>query len=267
MMDRSAFSVAVEHTDGGATIVVRGDIDVATIARLEDALARALEDSPPILLIDLSDVEFVDSTGLKFLLRTSTLADQSGWTLQIYRPHETAMKAFVVTGADRWLPFVDIGAAVNEAAAPGDQHATGTEAERNLRLEIPGTDEAPRTARLAVRDLIEDHPLACPHLDSLMLLVSEVVTNAVTHPQLGEAIGVEFTVAVTPELTRVLVSDGGTGFDWPAESLPQGRVDGGYGILLLDGQSSRWGTHRTPGRFTVWFEIDHALEPVTTVVS
>jgi hypothetical protein len=65
----------------------------------------------------------------------------------------------------------------------------------------------------------------------------------------------------------VLVSDGGAGFDWPAEALLAGRVDGGYGILLLDGQSSRWGTHRAPGRFTVWFEIHHALEPVTTVVS
>jgi anti-sigma B factor antagonist len=266
MMKRSAFRVAVEHTGAGVAIAVSGDVDVATIARLEDALAEALEDSPPVVLIDLRDVGFVDSTGLKFLLRTRALADRSGWTLQIYRPGETAMKAFVVTGADRWLPFVDAGAAAAEPAS-GDEPVGGTEAERGLRLEIPGTQDAPRAARLAVRDLIEDHPLASGQLDSLMLLVSEVVTNAVTHPQLGDESDVEFTVTVTPELTRVLVSDGGTGFDWPAESLPQGRVDGGYGILLLDGQSSRWGTDRMPGRFTVWFEIDHALEPVTTVVS
>jgi hypothetical protein len=31
--------------------------------------------------------------------------------------------------------------------------------------------------------------------------------------------------------------------------------------MLLDGQSSRWGTHRVPGRFTVWFEIDHVARP------
>ena len=132
------------------------------------------------------------------------------------------------------------------------------QAERTLRLHIRGSMEAPRTARLATRELVSDHPLAAGQLDSLTLLVSEVVTNAVTHPQLPADSDVEFSVTVTPELTRVLVSDGGPGFEWPAESLPQGRADGGYGILLLDGQSSRWGVQRVPGRFTVWFELDHA---------
>jgi anti-sigma B factor antagonist len=120
MVERSAFRVVVEHTDAGAAIVVRGDLDIATIARVERALAEALEDAPPLVLIDLHDVGFVDSTGLKFLLRTSALADRSGWTLRLHRPGATAMKAFVVTGADKWLPFVDADQSAAEPA-PGDQ--------------------------------------------------------------------------------------------------------------------------------------------------
>jgi anti-sigma regulatory factor (Ser/Thr protein kinase) len=92
-------------------------------------------------------------------------------------------------------------------------------------------------------------------------LVSEIVTNAVTHVEAeGEGV-VEFNVTVTADLTRVRVSDAGSGFEWPAESLPPGRVGGGYGITLLDGQASRWGTRRVPGRFTVWFEVDHVSRP------
>jgi hypothetical protein len=111
------------------------------------------------------------------------------------------MKAFVVTGADNWLPFIDADGTATEPPS-GDDMAVGADAERTVRVEIRGTLDAPRTARLAVRDLIEDHPLASAQLDSLMLLVSEVVTNAVTHPQVADESDVEFGVTVTPELTR-----------------------------------------------------------------
>jgi anti-sigma regulatory factor (Ser/Thr protein kinase) len=85
-----------------------------------------------------------------------------------------------------------------------------------------------------------------------------VVTNAVTHGRVAPGDEIELSAAITPKLTRVVVSDGGIGFEWPADSLPGGRVGGGYGLMLLDSQASRWGTLRAPGRFSVWFEVDHA---------
>jgi anti-sigma regulatory factor (Ser/Thr protein kinase) len=158
------------------------------------------------------------------------------------------------------LPFVDAGPAAR-GAFDDDQAATLPQAEKTLRLEIPSTLLAPRTARMAIRDLVSGHPFASPQLDKLMLLVSEIVTNAVTHVTPAGDGEVELSVTVIPELTRVLVSDSGKGFEWPADSLPPGRVDGGYGIMLLDDQSSRWGVHRVPGRFTMWFEVDHVPAP------
>jgi anti-sigma B factor antagonist len=246
---------------------VAGDLDVATVPRLEQALDQALSSSPGGVLIDLSAVQFVDSSGLRFLLDAHQRAQRGDWSLALARPAESAMKAFELTGADRWLPFAPEHGRPEASAQSGEEHAVVAHAERMLRLQIPGSLEAPRTARVAMRELVHDHPLASANLDSLMLLVSEVVTNAVTHPELPADSDVEFSVTITPELTRILVSDGGRGFDWPAESLPQGRVDGGFGILLLDGQSSRWGVQRVPGRFTVWFEMDHAPEPATVAVS
>jgi anti-sigma regulatory factor (Ser/Thr protein kinase) len=131
-----------------------------------------------------------------------------------------------------------------------------SEGERQVRLEIPSSPEAPRKARLALHEIVADHPLAAGELDTLTLLVSEVVTNAVTHPE-PAADDIEVSIVVTPRLTRVVVSDRGCGFDWSAAALPPGRSDGGYGIMLLDGQASRWGTLGGPGRFSVWFELDH----------
>jgi anti-anti-sigma factor len=259
MTEREAFAVTVEGTDDGARIVVQGDVDIATVPRLEHALKQSLSASPAHVMIDLSAVEFVDSSGLRFLLRASQSAEHSGWSLALVRPAGSATKAFQLTGADKLLPFVCAHAEPLPAAPAGEAHAIVPHADRMLRLHIRGSLDAPRTARLATREAIYDHPAAAANLDSLTLLVSEVVTNAVTHPQLPEESNVAFTVTITPELTRVLVSDGGPGFESPSDSSA-GRVQSGYGILLLDAQSSRWGVQRVPGRFTVWFEIDHPPE-------
>lgn len=263
MIEQNAFDVDVRGNDAGAAIVVRGDMDVASVEKLDAALVQALVGAPQRLTLDLRAVGFVDSSGLKFLLRANARSKHEGWALEIYRPGETAIKALAVTGALDLLPFVDAGLAV-AGTADRDAAATAAESERTLRLEIPSTLMAPRTARVALRELLADHPLAAGQLDTLTLLVSEIVTNAVTHGRTEGDSVVEFNVTVTPGLTRVRISDAGPGFDWPAESLPPGRADGGYGITLMDGQSSRWGTHRVPGRFTVWFEVDHAPRPAGT---
>ena len=260
VIERPAFDVDVRGTDAGTVIAVRGDMDIASIGSLDTALEQALASNPARVTVDLRGVGFVDSSGLRFLLRANARSRNEGWALEIYRPGETAIKALAVTGVLELLPFVDAGPAM-VATQPGGEATALAESERTLRLEIPSTLMAPRTARVALRELLTDHPLAAPQLDTLTLLVSEIVTNAVTHAEPeGEGV-VEFNVTVTADLTRVRVSDSGSGFEWPAESLPPGRVDGGYGITLLDGQASRWGTRRVPGRFTVWFEVDHVPRP------
>jgi anti-sigma B factor antagonist len=263
MIEQPAFDVDVRGVDAGTVIALRGDMDIASVESLDAALDQALATAPARVTVDLRGVGFVDSSGLRFLLRANARARSEGWALEIYRPGETAIKALSVTGVLDLLPFVDAGPGV-VGSPSGDQAITAAESERTLRMEIPSTLMAPRTARVAVRDLLVDHPLAAVQVDTLTLLVSEIVTNAVTHGE-AEADGVvEFNVTVTGELTRVRVSDAGSGFEWPAESLPPGRVGGGYGITLLDGQASRWGTRRVPGRFTVWFEVDHVPRPVDT---
>ncbi len=131
--------------------------------------------------------------------------------------------------------------------------------ERQVVLELPGSPDAPRAARAAVHELLADRSFREGHLDTLMLLVSEVVTNAITHPG-GEG-AIELSVAVTGSLTRVVVSDTGAGFEWPPDPAPGLERDGGFGLIVLEKASSRWGTLSSPGRFSVWFELDHTELP------
>jgi anti-anti-sigma factor len=105
---RPQFTVHVDHATDRTTIVVGGEIDIATIASLKDARAQAVKDGPASMRIDLRGVSFIDSAGLKFLLETHRMAEQSGLALSLVRPNESAMHAFRLTGTDLRLPFVDI---------------------------------------------------------------------------------------------------------------------------------------------------------------
>ncbi len=106
MADPREFDLQIEPGGEGTRIVLKGDVDIAAVPELESARERALGQRPERLLIDLRQVDFVDSSGLKFLLETHRLAQQDGWELALTRPTERAMKVFEVTGAERHLPFL-----------------------------------------------------------------------------------------------------------------------------------------------------------------
>jgi len=133
-----------------------------------------------------------------------------------------------------------------------------TQQQRELLIDLPADVAAPAAARHAISELVGADRLAAARRDTVVLLVSEVVTNAVIHPEVPDDAQIGLSAVVTPELTRIVVSDQGAGFERPDTGLPQGRPGGGYGLYVLNAAASRWDTMKAPGRFSVWFELDHA---------
>jgi hypothetical protein len=52
------------------------------------------------------------------------------------------------------------------------------------------------------------------------------------------------------------VTNPGSGFHWSGRQSDDPLEPGGYGLVLVDRMSSRWGIDRSPGSTTVWFELD-----------
>jgi anti-sigma B factor antagonist len=102
-----SFHVEVEHDGTAVRVIVSGEIDVASVRLIRGARDKALAEHPSRMLIDLRDVGFIDSSGLKFLLETARISRETRWELQLLKPAASAMKLFLVTGADKHLPFVD----------------------------------------------------------------------------------------------------------------------------------------------------------------
>ncbi len=137
----------------------------------------------------------------------------------------------------------------------GAREQTG--GERRLAMSLERRELAPARARNALKEWVGDDAAAAAELPTLTLLVSEVVTNAVVHSDAAVDSPIELSLVTGPSLTRVVVTDEGRGFV-PSVGSRRPASGGGFGLLLLDEAASRWGTSDGDGRFSVWFELDHA---------
>ncbi|MGC1852431.1 MAG: STAS domain-containing protein [Solirubrobacterales bacterium] len=65
------FEVESEELEGGVrAFTVRGELDMNTVPELERALEEALTHSDSSVMLDLSECEFIDSTGIALIVRT-----------------------------------------------------------------------------------------------------------------------------------------------------------------------------------------------------
>ena len=124
-----------------------------------------------------------------------------------------------------------------------------------LRLQLARDEQAPAAARRAVEGWCPPELSGgAPRRETLVLLVSEVVTNAVLHSPRSVEGPIELTARVEEELIRVMVTDPGDGFTPPEPPAPRRLQIGGYGLHVVSRAARRWGVERDGGT-RVWFEI------------
>lgn len=107
MVRPTEFKIAHRATEEGVTLKVVGELDLATAPVLTEGVER-LRRGATVLTLDLSDLGFMDSTGLRLLIELDRRATREGWKLVLIRPREeTAAAVLKATGADSALPFED----------------------------------------------------------------------------------------------------------------------------------------------------------------
>jgi anti-anti-sigma factor len=74
------FKVERQQSNGSLRIVIRGELDMETGPRAEEELRRAEDEKPPVLVLDLREVTFFDSTGLQLVLDADVRAREEGRT-------------------------------------------------------------------------------------------------------------------------------------------------------------------------------------------
>lgn len=112
---------ASAETDGVIAIAVAGELDIATVPQLDQALRRA-EAGAVLIALDLRALEFMDSTGAHLILAADCRIRRAGGRLVIVRGPAELDWFFALIGLDRERELVD--------QAPGDRaHGPGAGAD------------------------------------------------------------------------------------------------------------------------------------------
>ena len=105
--------MGVEERDGGVLVRLGGELDLYNADRIREALLEAAKRGPQRLVLDLEQVEFIDSTVLGALIEArASLPERRG--LLLAAPGLETRRALQVSGLDRHLPVHD---SVDEAFA------------------------------------------------------------------------------------------------------------------------------------------------------
>jgi anti-sigma B factor antagonist len=88
-------------------ITVSGEVDLATSPDLDTAIIAAIESGSSSLVIDLTDVSFMDSSGLGVIVRGLKRCREADKDLDLVITNERVLKVFGITGLDQVIPIHD----------------------------------------------------------------------------------------------------------------------------------------------------------------
>lgn len=112
--------ISVTTSEAGDVNIVHvsGEIDVTSAAILRDALEALIADGRRRLTLDLSDVTFMDSTGLGIVVGRLKRLARHGGTMTVVATHERVLRVFEITGLDQLLAIhAELEDAVRAAGA------------------------------------------------------------------------------------------------------------------------------------------------------
>jgi len=102
------FTIQSHHVGTTAEVAVIGELDIGTGAELAEALDAAFSASPERIVIDLRQVTFIDSSGLRGLLDTRTRARAQGLDVVVLRPPAPVDRIFEICGLEQEFPRIGV---------------------------------------------------------------------------------------------------------------------------------------------------------------
>lgn len=104
--------VATDDRDGPVHVALSGELDLSTVGMVQEELRRVESSSPALLVLDLSKLTFLDSTGLRCLVSADQRAREEGRRLVLVRGPERVQRVFAITRLEERLEMVDDASAI-----------------------------------------------------------------------------------------------------------------------------------------------------------
>ena len=108
--------IASEERDGRVHVMLRGELDLSTVGKVQEELDRVESSAPQLVVIDLSKLTFLDSTGLRCLVTADQRARDASRRVVLVRGPDPVQRVFVITRLEERLEMVDDEAALSADA-------------------------------------------------------------------------------------------------------------------------------------------------------
>jgi anti-sigma B factor antagonist len=245
------FDLRVHAQEDCHTLSLAGELDLVTAPELQATISRLCKDGAREIVLDLHELAFIDSTGLRVILSGSRLCESHGCDFSLSRVQPPAQHLFELTGVVGRLSFRGRALARRlSRRGPATERMPVDLFRPDFEISLDLDHAAPRSARNYVRDLVGvDAP---EHLhQAVTLLTSELVTRTVLQRTSRLVQAVELRVWLRPHLVRVELRV-------PSELLsrPSERGAPDYDHIVLDQVADRWSLDCDQGMACAWFEID-----------
>jgi len=103
----SLFDLQTSDEPYGLLAALSGEIDLSTVGNVESGLRTAIDGKSGVMALDLREVSFLDSSGLRLLLRLHKELDEAGRRLVVVQGPRRVARVFELTGAEAQLEIVD----------------------------------------------------------------------------------------------------------------------------------------------------------------
>ena len=104
---QSHFRLEVRAQGRATVIAVSGELDLASSPALQEELDRVAASDSQLLIIDLRELDFMDSTGLSVLVRAHQRAEEQGRQLAMVKGPQQVQRLLSLTGVGDRLTLVD----------------------------------------------------------------------------------------------------------------------------------------------------------------
>lgn len=233
------------------TLSLVGELDIATAPGLQAAIDRLCEEGAREIVLDLHELSFIDSSGLRLIFTSGQLCERHGCDFSLARVQPHAQRLFEVAGVVGRLSFR--GRALAKRVTRRQASATRMPTTRfrpDFEVVLDLNPDAPRSARNYVRDLLGAD--ASPSLrDAVMLLTSELVTPIVQQGSSAFLESGELRVWLRRDVVRVQL-----GVSSELLSIPPERIGPQYEEAFFDHLADRWSIDSGEATACIWFELD-----------
>jgi anti-sigma B factor antagonist len=99
--------VDTKHEEDRTVLRLRGELDLATVPLLQSALDAVELEGPSLVLLDLRDLQFMDSTGLRAILDAHERSQHRGHEFAVTRASDQVERLLTITRVSEHLRIID----------------------------------------------------------------------------------------------------------------------------------------------------------------